>query len=366
MKHRVIQYAVWTTALSLALLGATNVYAQEAVGVNVDDNSVVSVEAVAAVTSFNDDTVATSTPATTTALEGVTINTSAKAPGAFGLWWRGIRERVSLAFTADPVKKAEKELQFAEERIQIAQKIAADSSNPDAQARAEAVISRANEFMTNIQAKKDELLKNPDERATRLLKNIAIHTENSQTVLDRIEKSLPEDKQAKFAELRQKVEDNGQQFLKVLDNANLPAAAKEHLQQVKQRIEAVRQVQKDFREGRRDIIKDARMDGGVNSSTMKEVRELRQDSRSEIKDIRSSTEERPKVMLREKIEQKMSASGTIREQVMEKRREGRDDRMEKVSSTEKLPLPLRALRNAKELPQKVEERNQPIDIEIQQ
>src|SRR3989338_5543746 len=47
------------------------------------------------------------------ALEGVSVAEPTAIPSNFGLWWRGLREQVSLALTFDPVKKTEKSLLFA-------------------------------------------------------------------------------------------------------------------------------------------------------------------------------------------------------------------------------------------------------------
>ncbi len=44
------------------------------------------------------------------ALEGVQIAEPTSVPSSFGLWWRNWQERVSVALTLNPVKKAEKRL----------------------------------------------------------------------------------------------------------------------------------------------------------------------------------------------------------------------------------------------------------------
>ena len=56
-------------------------------------------------------------------LEGVELENITKVPSGFGMWLRDWREKISIALTFDPVKKAEKQLIYAEERMAIAQKI---------------------------------------------------------------------------------------------------------------------------------------------------------------------------------------------------------------------------------------------------
>ena len=73
-------------------------------------------------------------------LEGITIQEPTKAPSRFGLFFRGIKEQVSLITTINPVKKAEKQLQFAEERMKIAEKIIASSDNAASQEKAAKMI----------------------------------------------------------------------------------------------------------------------------------------------------------------------------------------------------------------------------------
>ena len=51
--------------------------------------------------------------------EDVDVEQVDEIPTGLGLWWRGVKERVAVTFTFDPVEKAEKELRFAEERRQI-------------------------------------------------------------------------------------------------------------------------------------------------------------------------------------------------------------------------------------------------------
>ena len=54
-------------------------------------------------------------------LNGVSVSEQTNVPSGLGLWFRDWREKISLTLTFNPVKKAEKQLLFAEERIKIAE-----------------------------------------------------------------------------------------------------------------------------------------------------------------------------------------------------------------------------------------------------
>ena len=65
------------------------------------------------VTSEPTDTTASATTEATAdvnteeSLDGITVEEPASAPSGLGLFWRGLRERVTIALTVDPVKGRE-------------------------------------------------------------------------------------------------------------------------------------------------------------------------------------------------------------------------------------------------------------------
>lgn len=161
------------------------------------NSATVSVEAVPLTVSSSDGT---TTAAETTEIQGVTINVPSQVPSVFGLWWRSLSERVSLALTFDPIKKAEKQVKFAEERMLIAQKIAEKNPNdPVAQAKAAAMIDRANTFIDDVGKQKDTLLRNPGTALNQLLHDVAAHAAHRVEILNTIEAKLPEDKVPEFS-----------------------------------------------------------------------------------------------------------------------------------------------------------------------
>ena len=107
------------------------------------------------------ETVSTTTSTTTTevviddTLIGVTVDEITKMPTTWGLWWTSVKEKVSEVVTLDPVRKAEKQLQFAEQRMKYAEYIAENTTDPKKQAWAEKMVEKANKFMEKVEAKKE-------------------------------------------------------------------------------------------------------------------------------------------------------------------------------------------------------------------
>ncbi len=198
-----------------------------------------------------------------------------ETPGNWGLFWRGVRERVSVAVTFDPVKKAEKQLKFAEERMLIAEKMA-ESDNEKIQARAEKMIEKAQGYMEKVEARKDKWLENKDERVQKLLQNVATHQVRREGVLDRIEARIPEDKMEKWQEMREKTLEGSHRLLGAIENENIPEKVKEHLQGIKIRVEEHLQEVKQFNEQKRELkqaVKEGVEDAKIELQQLHEQRQ---------------------------------------------------------------------------------------------
>jgi len=74
-----------------------------------------------------------------------------EGPTGFGLFWHNFKDSVSLGFTFDQDKKQAKRLQWAEERLKWADWIKANSTNPDAAAKAEGLIKKANDMIKRVE-----------------------------------------------------------------------------------------------------------------------------------------------------------------------------------------------------------------------
>lgn len=155
-----------------------------------------------------------------------------KAPGAFGLFWRGVKENASLAFTFDPLKKAAKRLKYAEERMRIAEILLENADNPKIQARIEKVVDKANKFIIKLSENEDKIMEKMDEKKEKLLENIAKHRLNREKILEKIEDRVPIERLEKFQKKMEEVEEKSSQFFeKAINNEEVPERLREALKE---------------------------------------------------------------------------------------------------------------------------------------
>ena len=211
-----------------------------------------------------------------TSLEDIEIDVPEKAPGRFGLLWRGFKERVSLATTIDPVKKAEKRVKFAEERLRIAEKIAANAENPAAQERAEKVIERANNFFAKVEERKEEWLEKKDDRAAKLLKNVANHQIRKEKLLDKIEKHIPEDRLEEFQARREEFLEKGKRLFEEFDEEEIGEEIKKRIKHARKKIDEHAEEIREFKQEHRELFEAAK-DGDEDArAKLEELRVERQ------------------------------------------------------------------------------------------
>jgi len=165
-------------------------------------------------------------------LLGLDIEKIEKAPGAFGLFWRGVKENASLAFTFDSLKKAAKRLKYAEERMKIAEILLEEADDPKIQARLEKVVDKANKFIIKLSENEDKIMEKMDGKKEKLLENIAKHRLNREKILEKIEDRVPVERLEKFQEKREEVEEKSSQFFeKAIKNKEVPERLKEALKE---------------------------------------------------------------------------------------------------------------------------------------
>lgn len=230
-------------------------------------------------------------------LKSVKIEEIAKIPSNFGLWWRSVRETLTLALTWDEMSKAEKALKFAEERMRIAKLIA--EQNPDdekAQEKAQEMIEKAERFMEKVEAKKDKWSKDKSqEEIDGLVADIATHQSNTDVVLDELEKKLPKEKAEALSELREKRSEASQRLLNAIENENLSAETKAHLEEVKARIEDHLEEVKGYNEQRKALQEQVRSGAAGAAEDLEALREERQTQlqvRTEsVREIKTQLEE---------------------------------------------------------------------------
>jgi len=204
------------------------------------------------------------------------------APSRFGLWWRNLRETAAIALTFNPVKKAERRIEYAAKRMEIAERIAGSSDNPKVQARAERAIKRAQKYMDKVEERKDRW---EGKKSGRLVKRIADNADKKERILERIENRLPENRRAKFRVLREKGLEKSRRLMNAIDNENIPEEVREHLQTVKNRIDARVKEVKGYNEERKNL-RDRIKDG--DEAAKKELKDLNSAARERVKEIRGN------------------------------------------------------------------------------
>ncbi len=157
-------------------------------------------------------------------------------PSGFGLLWQDIRERVSLMFTFDPVDKVEKRMMYAERRMEMAEQLVANESEV-LQQRGQQMIDRAQEHMVRIEQQKEKWVQKASERAERIAQRIGDYQEHREQVMDILENTSPEDRAEAVQALREEFSAQGTRLLNALDNGSIPEEVREHLAEVKERIE---------------------------------------------------------------------------------------------------------------------------------
>jgi hypothetical protein len=230
-------------------------------------------------------------------LEGVEVEEITKVPSNFGLWWRSVRETLTLALTWDEMSKAEKALKFAEERMRIARLIAEQAPNDEkAQEKSQKMIEKAQRFMEKVEEKKDKWSKDKSqEEIDQLVGDITTHHSNTDVILDELEKKLPEDKAEALRDLREKRSETSQRLLNAISNENISAETKAHLEEVKARIEEHLEEVKQYNEQRQALqeqVKSGVVGAAEDLEALKEERQTQIQIRTEsVAEIKTQLEE---------------------------------------------------------------------------
>lgn len=277
--------------LALVCFFATPVLAQITdVTATTDTGATIQVTAepvVEAVVAPATDTVVVEQPVTETSLDGIQVEDIKTIPTGFGLWWRGIKEQIKVVTTFDPVKKSELRLQYAQERMNIAQKIVESSIDAKVQERAQKVVESAQNMMTKIEENKAKWLANSDERVQRLLKNVATYQLNKENILNKIEEKIPADKMEKWDEMRDKLTEKGQGLLRAVENEKMPQAVKVHLEAVKNKINEQTQIVKEFQAEKKDLLEKAK---SGDETAREELEKLQEEKKAKLEEVKENFE----------------------------------------------------------------------------
>ncbi|MEK7540976.1 MAG: hypothetical protein AAB529_01930 [Patescibacteria group bacterium] len=263
-------------------------------------------------------------------LDGVQVDEAKSMPSNFGFWWKNAREWTSLALTINPVKKAEKQLRFAEERTKLANYIIQNSTDPKVQEKAQKMLEKANGYMQKIEDKKDDLAKKADERSQKLLKNIAKHYLNKERLLEKIEDKLPPEKLEEFQQFRQQVKARQKVFLDNLqNNPNVTKEIKNKAIDVLSRVENLQQRREEFRTQQKGILEEIK---AGNQDAKKQFEELRREKQQKTEQVKEQFKEQKQEIinriksgekeavekLKELNQERQKETAKIREEVKQK------------------------------------------------
>lgn len=261
-------------------------------------------------------------------------------PSGWKLFFLGVRERLSLLTTFDPIKKAEKALKFAEERTQIAERLAERTDNPKAQERIDSILKRAGKLEEQADKVKDTLLDNPDARAQLLLKNLLNFKEHKEEVFLKLEEKLTPEQLERLKNIRTQAEEKSRSLMNALENSNIPEEVREHLESVKAKIEEHQEDVKQFREEQKALLD--RVQAG-DESAKKELQTLREERAAEIKlNVEEKTTTTPSA------ERKLER---VKEEILKKQQILQRQKEKSVTSTGERQKPVRPLLPLQERPQ---------------
>ena len=274
-------------------------------------------------------------------LDGITVAEPKSIPSGFGIWWKNLTESVSLGLTFDPVKKAEKQLQFAEERTKLAQYMLTNSTDPKVQEKAQQMLTRATEYTQKIEAKKDELAQKKDERSKRLMENIAKHYTNQEKVLEKVEDKIPADKLEQFTQMRKDAQEKAKSFLENLKNdANVPQEVKDKISEGMVKMQEI-QTQRDAIRAQEKTLLDQVKQG--NEEAKKQLESLRNERMQEVQKLQDEFK-----VQREAIVQKVQSGDKAAVEELKKLNQEQRIRAEEV----KKELQQKAQESKKEIMQK--------------
>jgi len=170
--------------------------------------------------------------------EGIVVDEQTSVPSEFGLFIRSIRERLALALTFNNNLKAERAIKYAEERLLIAEKMYEKSDGEKLRLRARRMLEIANNMMDESENKEDVALENPNEETERLLRNRAKQLERHRLIMDRLEEKATDKTKDEILELREEMALRARRLENAIQNEKISEEIRDHLQDVKDRIEA--------------------------------------------------------------------------------------------------------------------------------
>lgn len=208
-------------------------------------------------------------------LEGIVVEEPTGIPTPWRMLWKRLQDQVVILATLDPVKRAEKRLQFAEERRHLAEFILENTDNPQLLLRAKRLAESAEKLFERLEKTKGDWTKLSGERVERLMRNAAVHQVRRERLFDRLEAELPEDQADIVRELRAQGLERGMRLLNAINNENIPSEIREHLRDVRERIQEHQGEVREYQQRRRALQESARQGDEVARQALQDLREER-------------------------------------------------------------------------------------------
>ena len=210
-----------------------------------------------------------------------TTVTVENAPSSLGMFWMNLQERASLWLTRDPLKKVEKQIVFAQKRIEVATKLLEKTDNTSVQAKAQEMIDRASDLLSKLEEKKDVLNQLTDEQKKELWKNYGEHMKWREDKLDELQNKVQPELFQGFMEKRSRVMEGSRRLLNAISNEKIPEEVRVRLEEVKLRIEEHAEDVKQMREEKREMLKKA---AEGDKEAVKELNRVLQEERQKDED----------------------------------------------------------------------------------
>ena len=216
-------------------------------------------------------------------LENITVEEPKSIPSSFGFWWSNLSEQISLVLTLDPVKKAEKQVKFAEEKIKLAEYITQNSTDVKIQEKARQMLEKANVYIQRVEERKDDLLQKADNRVAVLLRKVIRHQVNKELVMQKMEEKLPPEKLEQFYELRDRIEIQREKFLAAMNDSVVPQTVKDKAVEARARVEAAAQERVEFRQQQKEILEKIKEGNQQAKEELNQLRQVWSEKSTEIK-----------------------------------------------------------------------------------
>jgi len=236
-----------------------------------------------------------------------TVTKTEKTLGAWGQFWTGIKEQLSLVFTFNPEKRAEKAMAFANERLKYAEGFLAAATTDQAREKAQKMIDRANELITKISTKADDMKTISDDKKQALAEKVAEFTQKKEDLLTQIEEKISAIKNNEFGEARVKALEKSQALVNALENPDLTPEKKAKLEAIQAKITTHLEEVKTFQDKKVELLEKIKSGDETAKTELEEIREAfktqQEQQREESKQLLENIRETNKQILEKQREE---------------------------------------------------------------